>query len=255
MFWQARSRLPWRLRGAWSAPSLQVSSFPYAKQGDTIPVTLTVKSTTKVVVDWKIFFPKSTVSAVVIYRGKNLIVTENTDNFVVGWKSLAFKGNPVTVQIDVTLRTDVLGDQSLVTVTNGRGTQLGHNDILVLAPNLWVAVGAPQSVIRGGEAFSIEIYLSNPSSLDLAFDLAPTVYFAGTNRNIEYSYIGGNVYGFDGASDGATLYWSGVVPAGQTFSLRIQTASGLYPGTFPLFGLKDLLDPNKVYGTMLIIVQ
>ncbi|HCQ31675.1 TPA: hypothetical protein DIU27_04835 [Candidatus Collierbacteria bacterium] len=226
--------------------------------GETIQVSVMASNVGKRparIVGWIIRFPKDLVSAVHVESADGRIKeVSTTSEFVFVWNGVVKGGKVAEVRMSVTLRTDVeVGTRTLVSALDAANLHMAV--IEILEPRLTVTSNAPDVVSKGGVIFFIEVTLTNSTPVGLPFDMAATVFFSGTNRNIEYSFTGGEIWGFDGSYTGAILCWRGVVPAGQSFTLTVKTASGRYPGTFDLLGLTDLLHPENLYATRMIIIQ
>ena len=237
--------------------SLSVVAPTTAYQGETVQVSIVARNNNRrpaLVKGWRISFSKSVVAAVEVTKFDGRIVDRsNETDFVFVWNGVILNGGGVAkIDFEVTLRSDISRSQTLVSAEN---TWTLHQAMIqIQEPRLTVTSSAPDVVSRGGVIFFVDLTLTNETNLDLPFDMAMTVFHAGTDGSTNYSFSGGEVYWLEGNRTGITLSWRGTVPAGESLTLSVQTASGNYPGTYPIFGLVDRLDPSNLFGTKLIII-
>jgi hypothetical protein len=118
---------------------------------------------------------------------------------------------------------------------------------------LW-NIAIPNSAV-GNKPYSITVTVINNSSSSLPFDLSVKLLFdGGTNKSAYPQLTGGELYNAIGNSTGYEMFWRGTVPAGSSYTLNIQTASGTSTGTFSILTVKNVLYPMDPATTGKIVI-
>lgn len=105
---------------------------------------------------------------------------------------------------------------------------------LPLRPLEWSAA-YPNPIIYGARSMKIVVTVSNPAGVDQEFDTQTVFYYQSGGMKPEFtvSVSGGEMtmYG----AETLRVLWKGIVPAGSSMTLVVDTYSGTGLGTFPLF--------------------
>ncbi len=275
-----------------AGPSFSISAPSTANPGDTISVTITASTKNAGLVKWDISFPKSTVvSASGVSNAGGLSTKRDSSAWSFVWVAGLKRNSSVSATFRVKL-TGKAGSFPLLKVWDGKNLLANKSIVInspiptstptpkptntptptpsptstptpvptstptpvpTPQPALSYSISSPASIAAGGVPFSIFVTVSNPASIDQSFDLAAEVLFAGgDNRDVTPTLTGGEIYGGSGGTSGLTQYWRGMVPAGGSFQMELDTASGPTPGTYDLFTLSDL-NVNQIWKAIITL--
>jgi hypothetical protein len=235
-------------------PGLTISAPDLAVPGETIAVTLTAIPTTKTKqLNWNVVFSKQTVVNVLV-TDKKVRCRETSDAWVCNWKESFKRNKPASALFSVTLTSDGGLGLPLVLV-KADGVVVGQKLIDITVPGLLWNVAVPTPMIYGERPFSVFVTVNNPANVDVAFDVSAELFHVATDRSVFPEIFGGEIYNMIGNGQSLTIFWHGIVPAGESMTMNLGTASGTGLGTFDLLVLTDILAGLEISRSSITLIQ